>query len=245
MFWNFIEKDDEIELRIDGDIVDDGDVWIYEWLGEMCSAPNKFRNELKKYSGRNLTVWIDSYGGNVFAGAGIYNALVNHKGKVTVKVDGKAMSIAATIAMAADEVLMSPVGVMMIHNPWSQVSGDMHEMRKMADVLDTIKESIINAFVIKTGKTEEEISSMMDDDTWMSSNVAVKEGFADGVIQSDPEVFNSYPGIVFNRVDVLSKSNQAIEKFMSLERSNRALNNAQLCLMKMKGEQNEQRTIFE
>lgn len=240
-FWNFIESGEDIELRIDGDIIDDSEAWIYEWFGEASTSPNKFREELNKYKGKNITVWIDSYGGNVFAGAGIYNALKNHKGKVVAKIDGKAMSIASVIAMAADEVQISPVGVIMIHNPWSVASGDMHELRKTADVLETIKESIVNAYALKTGKSEAEIAAMMDEDTWMSANVAIKEGFADSVIQTGPEILNATKGIAFNRLEIMNRSNQAIEKLLDLERSNKALNSAKLKLMVMKGEQNEKK----
>src|SRR5699024_1925239 len=97
------------------DIVDDDDVWIYEWLGWEATAPNAFREELSEFKGQDITVWIDSYGGSVFAGASIYNALEEHGGKITVKIDSKAMSAASVIAMSGDEILMSPVAVMMIH----------------------------------------------------------------------------------------------------------------------------------
>ena len=240
-FWNFVEKGEDVELRIEGDIIDDSEAWIYEWFGEKATSPNNFREELNKHKGKNITVWIDSYGGNVFAGAGIYNALKNHKGKVIAKIDGKAMSIASVIAMAADEVQVSPVGVIMIHNPWSMASGDMHDLRKTADVLETIKESIVNAYVLKTGKTEKEIASMMDEETWMSANVAVKQGFADTVISETIEVLNESKGIAFNRLEVMNKTDQAIKKLFDLERSENALNNAKLKLMVMKGEQNEKK----
>jgi ATP-dependent Clp protease protease subunit len=240
-FWNFVEKGEDIELRIEGDIVDDSEAWIYEWFGEKATSPNNFREELNKHKGKNITVWIDSYGGNVFAGAGIYNALKNHQGKVIAKIDGKAMSIASVIAMAADEVQVSPVGVIMIHNPWSMASGDMHDLRKTADVLDTIKESIVNAYVLKTGKSESEIAIMMDEETWMSANVAVKQGFADAVISETIEALNESKGIAFNRLEVMNKTDQAIKKLFDLERSKNALNNAKLKLMVMKGEQNEKK----
>lgn len=238
-FWNFVESGEDIELRIEGDIIDDSEAWIYEWFGEASTSPNKFREELNKYKGKNITVWIDSYGGNVFAGAGIYNALKNHKGKVVAKIDGKAMSIASVIAMAADEIQVSPVGVIMIHNPWSVASGDMHDLRKTADVLETIKESIVNAYVLKTGKDKEAIATMMDEETWMSANVAVKEGFADEVIKTESEILNASKGVAFNRLDVMNKSNEAIKKLFDLERNDKALNNAKLRLLIMKGEQNE------
>src|SRR5690625_2273628 len=108
-FWKFIknnikpEKEERIELHIEGDIVEDDDVWIYGWFGEDATARNAFKEELSEFKGKDLTVWIDSYGGSVFAGASIYNALKEHAVKITVKVDGKAMSAASVIAMAGDE----------------------------------------------------------------------------------------------------------------------------------------------
>ena len=226
-FWQFIknqatgDQPESIELRIEGDIVDDSDVWIYEWFGEPAAAPNLFKNELKEFKGKDLTVWIDSYGGSVFAGASIYNALKEHDGKITVKIDGKAMSAASVIAMAGDEILMSPVAVMMIHNPLTGAYGDMRDLRKVADILDTVKDSIMNAYVLKTGKTREEISSMMDDETWMSANVAVKEGFANKVLyQDEPFDVQNMKEFSFNRLEVLNSSKQSLKKavdFMNLK----------------------------
>src|SRR5690625_4935033 len=108
-FWKFIKNkatettEEFVELSSEGDRVDDEDIWIYEWFGEDATAPNAFKEELNEYKGHDLTVWIDSYGGSVFAGASIYNALKEHDGKITVKIDGKAMSAASVIAMAGDE----------------------------------------------------------------------------------------------------------------------------------------------
>ena len=220
-FWKFIEnkspEHESIELRIEGDIIDDNDVWMYEWFGEKATAPNAFREELRAYNGKDLTVWIDSYGGSVFAGASIYNALKEHKGKVTVKVDGKAMSAASVIAMAGDEILMSPVAVMMIHNPLTGVYGNMHDLRKVADILDQIKASIINAYVTKTGRSSDEVSAMMDDETWMSANVAVKEGFATGVLyQDEPFNVNNMKEFSFNRLEVLNSANNSIKQAVYL-----------------------------
>jgi ATP-dependent Clp protease, protease subunit len=222
-FWKFIKNHstadipESVELRIEGDIIDDGDLWIYEWFGEPATAPNAFKEELKEFSGQDLTVWIDSYGGSVFAGASIYNALKEHKGKVIVKVDSKAMSAASVIAMAGDEIHMSPVAVMMIHNPLIGTYGDMHELRRVADILDTIKDSIINAYVTKTGKTADEISSMMDDETWMSANVAVKNGFADSVLyQDEPFDVQNMKELSFNRLEVLNSTNQSIKDAIKL-----------------------------
>lgn len=222
-FWKFIKNEatdtqpESVELLIEGDIVDDDDVWMYEWFGESATAPNAFKEELSQFDGKDLSVWIDSYGGSVFAGASIYNALKEHKGKVTAKIN-KAMSAASVIAMAADEILMSPVAVMMIHNPLTTASGNMHDLRKVADVLDQVKESIINAYVTKTGRSRNKISQMMDDETWMSANVAVKEGFADGVLYQNNEAQSEeiIHNFSFNRLAIVNSANQSIENAIKL-----------------------------
>jgi ATP-dependent Clp protease protease subunit len=182
---------------------------------------------------------VDSYGGSVFAAAGIYNALKEHKGKVTVKIDGKAMSAASVIAMAGEEILMSPMAVMMIHNPWTMAQGDMRDLRKTADVLDTIKESIVNAYALKTGRSQDEIASMMDDETWMSANVAVREGFADEMLYNSPDEVMNSKGFDFNRLNVLNHTNKAIEKVMQFEKKDTKLHEARLRFLRMKGDRND------
>jgi len=219
-FWNFIKnkasdsKEEIIELRVEGDIVSDDDSWIYEWLEINGTWPNAFKNELAEYKGKDIVVWIDSYGGDVFAAAGIYNSLKEHTGRVTVKIDGKAMSAASVIAMAGDEILMSPVSVMMIHNPLTGVSGDARAMRKTAEVLDVVKDTIINAYVNKTKKSREEISSLMDDETWMSSNVAVKEKFADGVLYQDSN--ETVVNFAYNRISIQNNANEAVKHMLDI-----------------------------
>lgn len=221
-FWEFIvnqateTEPESVELRIEGDIVDDDEIWIYEWFEEPATAPNAFKNELNQFKGKDITVWIDSYGGSVFAAAGIYNALKEHDGKITVKIDGKAMSAASVIAMAGDEILMSPVAVMMIHNPLTYAYGNMHDLRKVADVLDTVKDSIVNAYVTKTGRSRDRISQMMDDETWMSANVAVKEGFADGILYQENDTVNDVQNFSFNRLAIVNSANQSIKKAIEL-----------------------------
>lgn len=220
-FWNFIKNqatEETIELRIEGDIVSDDDSWLYEWLGEAHSSPNSFRTALNEFKGKDITVWIDSYGGDVFAAAGIYNALKEHNGKITVKIDGKAMSAASVIAMAGDEILMSPMAIMMIHNPLTSVYGDMRTMRKTAEVLDTVKDAILNAYTNKTKKDVSQISAMMDDETWMSANVAVKEGFADGVLYyEEPLEVTNIKDFNFNRLSVVNSVNKSIKDLFKLE----------------------------
>ena len=217
MFWNFKKSEtEEIELRIEGDIVDDDDVWVYELFNIKAVAPNVFREELKKYNGKNITVWIDSYGGSVFAAAGIYNALMEHKGEITVKIDGKAMSAASIIAMAGGKVLMSPVAIMMIHNPLTEVYGYATDLRKTADVLDEVKESIMNAYQIKTGRSRNKISQMMDDESYMSARTAIKEGFADEMMYADPKA--EVIDMAFNRHAVMNSTTEAVKKMVAMQK---------------------------
>lgn len=222
-FWNFIRNEatetqsESVELHIKGDIVDDNDVWMYEWFGESATAPNLFKDELSEFKGKDITVWIDSYGGSVFAGASIYNALKEHDGKVIAKID-KAMSAASVIAMAADEILMSPVAVMMVHNPLTTAQGNMHDLRKVADVLDVIKDTIVTAYANKTGRSRNKISQMMDDETWLSANMAVKEGFADSVLYQDSATEGKIDvhNFLFNRLSIVNSANHSIDKAYKL-----------------------------
>ena len=213
-FWNFEQEPESVTLRIEGDIVDDDDLWLYEWMGDKAVSPNTFKSELSKYAGMPITVWIDSYGGNAFAAAGIYNALMEHKGPVTVKIDGKAMSAASIIAMAGSQVLMSPVAIMMIHNPLTGVYGYASDLRKTADILDEVKESIMNAYQIKTGRSRGKLRSLMDDETYMSAKTAIKEGFADDMLYSD----SAKVEMAFNRHAVLNSTAEAVKKMVALHK---------------------------
>ena len=130
----------------------------------------------------NITVWINSPGGDCVAAAQIYNMLMDYKGNVTVKIDGIAASAASVIAMAGTEVLMSPVSTMMIHNPATVAMGDHNEMQKAIEMLNEVKESIINAYEIKTGLSRAKLAHLMEAETWMNANKAVELGFADGII---------------------------------------------------------------
>ena len=144
-------------------------------------TPQLFKDELNSGTG-NITVWINSPGGDCVAAAQIYNMLMDYKGNVTVKIDGIAASAASVIAMAGTEVLMSPVSTMMIHNPATVAMGDHNEMQKAIEMLNEVKESIINAYEIKTGLSRAKLSHLMDSETWMNANKAVELGFADGII---------------------------------------------------------------
>ena len=130
----------------------------------------------------DITVWINSPGGDCVAAAQIYNMLMDYPGNVTVKSDGIAASAASVIAMAGTKVLISPVGMLMIHNPATLAWGDSGEMQKAIEMLGSVKDSIINAYEIKTGLSRTKLSHMMDAETWMDAGKAVELGFADGIL---------------------------------------------------------------
>ena len=145
-------------------------------------TPQLFKDELMAGSG-DITVWINSPGGDCVAAAQIYNMLMDYKGNITVKIDGIAASAASVIAMAGTKVLMSPVSMLMIHNPMTVAFGDSGEMQKAIEMLASVKDSIINAYEIKTGLSRAKLSHLMDAETWMDANKAVELGFADEVMK--------------------------------------------------------------
>ena len=152
------------------------------FLNGTIAEESWFDDELNAGNG-NITVWINSPGGDCVAAAQIYNMLIDYKGDVTVKIDGIAASAASVIAMAGTTVLMSPVSTMMIHNPATIAFGDTAEMQKAIDMLSSVKDSIMNAYEIKTGMSRTKISHMMDAETWMDAHKAMELGFADGILQ--------------------------------------------------------------
>jgi len=134
----------------------------------------------------DVTVWINSPGGDCVAAAQIYNMLMDYKGEVTVKIDGIAASAASVIAMAGTKVIMSPVSMLMIHNPMTVAMGDTSEMQKAIEMLASVKDSIINAYEIKTGLSRARLAHLMDAETWMDANKAVELGFADEIMTRTP-----------------------------------------------------------
>lgn len=177
-FWNWVRDEGEPSvLVLNGEISDE------TWFGDEVT-PKLFKDDLDKCQG-DIAVWINSPGGDVFAAAQIYNMLMDYPHNVTVKIDGLAASAASVIAMAGTEVQMSPVAMMMIHNPMTVAIGDSAEMQKAIAMLDEVKESIMNAYEIKTGLTRAKISHLMDAESWFNAKKAVELGFADKILFSD------------------------------------------------------------
>lgn len=173
-FWNFTEDDSGRILRIEGQIADE------TWFGDEVT-PQVFKNDLHAGNG-DITLWINSPGGDVFAAAQIYNMLMDYKGDVHVMIDGLAASAASVIAMAGTTVSMSPVAMMMIHNPWTVAQGEAKDMQKVIEMLGEIKESIINAYEVRTGLSRTKLSHLMDSESWFNAKKAVELGFADKIL---------------------------------------------------------------
>ena len=166
-------------LHLNGTIAEES------WFDDDVT-PQLFKEELLAGSG-DITVWINSPGGDCVAAAQIYNMLMDYPGNVTVKIDGIAASAASVIAMACTKVLMSPVSMLMIHNPMTVAYGDSTEMQKAIEMLGSVKDSIINAYEIKTGLSRAKLSHLMDAETWMDATKAVELGFADGILKRPGE----------------------------------------------------------
>lgn len=177
-FWNFVQKEDgETELYLEGTIASES------WFDDDVT-PEEFKAELKKANG-NIRVIINSPGGDCVAASVIYTALMDYPHDVTVFITGLAASAASVIAMAGTKVVMSPTAMMMIHNPWTIAMGDKEEMKKAAHLLDEVKESIVNAYEIKTGLPRQKIESLMDAETWFSAHKAKSLGFCDEVAYTE------------------------------------------------------------
>ena len=204
-FWNWVRNEGEKRtLLLDGEISDE------TWWGDEVT-PQMFRSELHAAEG-DIDLWINSPGGDCYAAAQIYNMLMEYKGNVTVKIDGIAASAASVVAMAGSTVEISPLGMLMIHNPMTVSIGDTHEMERTIMFLAEIKESIINAYELKTGLSRAKISRLMDAETWMNAKKAVELGFADSVLYTDVQrpVTEVADGLIFSRAAV---TNSLLSKF--------------------------------
>nr|DAZ57549.1 MAG TPA: Putative ATP dependent Clp protease [Caudoviricetes sp.] len=174
-------------VNINGDIICTDMKWIYDWLEYESCCPADVKNvitELKDES-EELKVIINSPGGDVQAGQEIYSVLKDVKNHVTIEVQSMAASAASMIAMAGDTVRMSPVSLLMIHNASTRAAGDYRDMQHTAEVLQTVNAAIMQAYIAKTGKTEDELKVMMDKETWLTANQCLEYGFADEIIKDE------------------------------------------------------------
>ena len=207
-FWNWARDADESGERV---LYFDGEISDETWWGDEIT-PAMFKSELFSDKG-DITIWLNSPGGDCIAAGQIYAMLMDYPHNVTVKIDGIAASAASVIAMAGTKVLMAPTALMMVHNPLTIAIGDTDEMQKAISMLDEVKESIINAYQVKTNQSRAKISHWMDAETWMNANKAIELGFADGVLE-DSKRHQATPTYAFSRRAV---TNSLLDKVKTKE----------------------------
>ena len=207
-FWNWARDADESGERV---LYFDGEISDETWWGDEIT-PAMFKSELFSDKG-DITIWLNSPGGDCIAASQIYAMLMDYPHNVTVKIDGIAASAASVIAMAGTKVLMAPTALMMVHNPLTIAIGDTDEMQKAISMLDEVKKSIINAYQVKTNQSRAKISHSMDAETWMNANKAIELGFADGVLE-DSKRHQATPTYAFSRRAV---TNSLLDKVKTKE----------------------------
>lgn len=208
------QNEEEVTERI---LFLNGTIAEESWFDDDVT-PQLFKEELNQGNG-NITVWINSPGGDCVAAAQIYNMLIDYKGDVTVKIDGIAASAASVIAMAGTNVLMSPVSMLMIHNPMTIAFGNKGEMEKAISMLDEVKESIINAYEIKTGMSRAKLSHLMDSETWMDAHKAVELGFADDILKRSETIDTEVPqgSMMYSKAQVVNSLMERIATKCKIE----------------------------
>ena len=165
---------------------DKAEIWIYEeigldfWTGGGVTAKN-FQKELSAIKASQIDLHINSPGGAVFDGVAIYNLIMQHPANVTTYIDGIAASIASVIALAGDHVVMAENALYMMHNPSGMVMGTAADMRSLADVLDKIRGTMTGVYAAKSGRADDEISALLDAETWMTAAEAKEFGFVDEI----------------------------------------------------------------
>jgi ATP-dependent protease ClpP protease subunit len=176
------------KVSVKGAIIQSGDQWIYDWFGMDATSPKSVNEAIFEANGDDLEVEINSGGGDVFAGSEIYTTLKSYSGNVTTKIVGLAASAASVIAMAGNNILMSPTGQMMIHNVSTRSSGDYRDMQHASDVLKNANTTIANAYRLKTGMSEADLLNMMNQETWLTPQQALENKFIDEIMFNNGQV---------------------------------------------------------
>ena len=242
-----------MDIEVKGDIIEDDNQWIYDWIGWSYTSARNVLEALKKANGEDVLVKINSPGGSVFAASEIYTALRSYKGNVNIEIHGLAASAASVIAMAGYSK-MSPTGQMMVHKvSTSGVAGDYRVMEHTAEMLRSANMTIANAYIDKTGMTEEEALNLMDNETWLTAERALELGMIDEIMFRNTNIniknkqlkglYNSFSSIPKELLDQL-------EKIKDINLSQPNLNNekvdflmqkaqAELELLKLRGGKNK------
>ena len=192
-FWEWKNQADEGSERV---LELYGTIAETSWFDDDVT-PQMFHDEL--FAGKGpVTVWLNSPGGDCIAASQIYTMLMDYQDDVTIKIDGIAASAASVIAMAGTRVLMAPTALMMIHNPMTMAYGNQADMEKAIEMLDEVKESILNAYEIKTSLSRAKLSHLMDSETWMNANKAIELGFADDILRDSKKAAADIPAYAFS-----------------------------------------------
>lgn len=231
------------KINVKGPIISNDDQWIYDLFDIEATSPSAVQKQLDAAGGEDIEVVINSGGGSVFAGSEIYTALKSHPSNVTTQVVGLAASAASVIAMAGNKVIMAPTAQLMIHNVSAFGAGDYRDLEHTAGILKNANQSIANAYMLKTGMSQDELLSMMDDETWMTSQQALEKGFIDEVMFENqaPSLVASagLAGMLPN--EVINKIRNMKDTFVSSVPTPQPQNldqqrmMAQLTLLKLKG----------
>lgn len=224
-------------IDIKGEIINSNNQWIYDWLEMEATSPKKISDALRDAGGEDVEIHINSPGGDVFAGSEIYTLLRSYSGKVKIKILGIAASAASVIAQAGESEI-SPTGMFMIHNVKTWSSGDYRDMEYTAEALKAANESIINAYMAKTGMTQEELQGLMDRETYMAAAQAVEYGFVDKVMFAEqaPELRNGFgllPEETLKKIKNLIKNPTPPEPDILMQKNKAAM---KLKLLNLRGE---------
>jgi len=204
MFWKWTNLETSEEQSAERVLELYGTIAEESWFDDDVT-PKMFKDELFSGDG-DVTVWINSPGGDCIAASQIYSMLMDYKGNVTVKIDGIAASAASVIAMAGTKVLMAPTALMMIHNPMTGAFGDHADMQKAIEMLNEVKESIINAYEIRTNLSRAKLSHLMDSETWMNAKKAIELGFADDILTDEKKATDT------DEIEAYAFSTKAVEE---------------------------------
>ncbi|MDP4158390.1 MAG: Clp protease ClpP [Bacillota bacterium] len=201
------------KINIKGPIVSSSVKWVYDWFGMEATSPQDVSSQIDSANGEDLEVEINSGGGDVFAGSEIYTSLKDYQGKIIVKVVGIAASAASVIAMAGHVVKISPTAQIMIHNVSSYAEGDYRNMQHEADVLKNYNKSIANAYILKTGMSQEALLELMNQETWLNAQQAKENGFADEVMFDEGnQLVASFGGSMLLPPEVINKVRNLIKQ---------------------------------
>lgn len=211
------------KIKVKGAVVSNDDADIYDWLGYDCVSPSQVENALDNNTDDHIQVDINSGGGSVFAASEIYSMLSAYSGKVTVNIQGLAASAASVIAMAGDEVNISPTAQMMIHKASTVTMGNADDLAHDSKMMDSTDQSIVNAYEAKTGMNRDDILQMMSNETWMTAQEAVDKGFADNISAGTktPQVVNAISTPFINS-DAIAKIKTLMAKARDAKPENKA-----------------------